>query len=76
MQQLLLFLAFYEGMKVNMTKSTFVNVFQQAEEMAQTFRQRIAQAEAMARADILRIQPEVLGCFSSILTPFKSRQGT
>lgn len=31
----------------------------QAEEMAQTFRQRIAQAEAMARADMLRFQPEV-----------------
>ncbi|KAJ9154644.1 hypothetical protein P3X46_027962 [Hevea brasiliensis] len=29
-----------------------------AEEMAQTFRQRIAQAEAMARADMLRFQPE------------------
>lgn len=28
--------------------------------MAQTFRQRIAQAEAMARADMLRFQPEVL----------------
>lgn len=27
--------------------------------MAQTFRQRIAQAEAMARADMLRFQPEV-----------------
>ncbi|KAL9670509.1 hypothetical protein QQ045_008062 [Rhodiola kirilowii] len=26
--------------------------------MAQTFRQRIAQAEAMARADMLRFQPE------------------
>lgn len=33
--------------------------FWQAEEMAQTFRQRIAQAEAMARADMLRFQPEV-----------------
>ncbi|CAM8944074.1 unnamed protein product [Rhodiola kirilowii] len=33
-------------------------VFEKAEEMAQTFRQRIAQAEAMARADILRFQPE------------------
>lgn len=32
----------------------------QAEEMAQIFRQRIAQAEAMARADMLRFQPEVL----------------
>ncbi|GLT72941.1 hypothetical protein SLA2020_448350 [Shorea laevis] len=30
----------------------------EAEEMAQTFRQRIAQAEAMARADMLRFQPE------------------
>ena len=28
--------------------------------MAQTFRQRIAQAEALARADMLRFQPEVL----------------
>lgn len=28
--------------------------------MAQTFRQRIAQAEAMARADILKFQPEVI----------------
>ncbi|KDP27973.1 hypothetical protein JCGZ_19053 [Jatropha curcas] len=33
-------------------------VFEKAEEMAQSFRQRIAQAEAMARADILRFQPE------------------
>ncbi|KAG5555350.1 hypothetical protein RHGRI_012777 [Rhododendron griersonianum] len=33
-------------------------VFAKAEEMAQTFRQRIAQAEAMARADMLRFQPE------------------
>ncbi|KAM1438558.1 hypothetical protein ACFXTO_012532 [Malus domestica] len=33
-------------------------VFEKAEEMAQTFRQRIAQAEAMARADMLRFQPE------------------
>ncbi|RAL47444.1 unnamed protein product [Cuscuta campestris] len=33
-------------------------VFEKAEEMAQTFRQRIAQAEALARADILRFQPE------------------
>lgn len=32
----------------------------QAEEMAMTFRQRIAQAEAMARADMLRFSPEVL----------------
>ncbi|XP_031106082.1 30S ribosomal protein S1, chloroplastic-like [Ipomoea triloba] len=35
-------------------------VFEKAEEMAQTFRQRIAQAEAMARADMLRFQPEVV----------------
>lgn len=28
--------------------------------MAQTFRQRIAHAEAMARADMLRFQPEVI----------------
>ena len=27
--------------------------------MAQTFRQRIAQVEAMARADMLRFQPDV-----------------
>ncbi|CAN4094988.1 unnamed protein product [Withania somnifera] len=33
-------------------------VFEKAEEMAQTFRQRIAQAEAMARADLLKFQPE------------------
>ncbi|KAL9237581.1 hypothetical protein vseg_012111 [Gypsophila vaccaria] len=33
-------------------------VFEKAEEMAQTFRQRIEQAEAMARADMLRFQPE------------------
>ncbi|KAM7280516.1 hypothetical protein ACFE04_007650 [Oxalis oulophora] len=33
-------------------------VFEKAEEMAQMFRQRIAQAEAMARADMLRFQPE------------------
>lgn len=33
-------------------------VFEKAEEMAQTFRQRIAQAEAMARADMLKFQPE------------------
>ncbi|KAH7573430.1 hypothetical protein ACOSP7_007099 [Xanthoceras sorbifolium] len=33
-------------------------VFEKAEEMARTFRQRIAQAEAMARADMLRFQPE------------------
>ncbi|NP_001333380.1 30S ribosomal protein S1 [Solanum lycopersicum] len=33
-------------------------VFEKAEAMAQTFRQRIAQAEAMARADILKFQPE------------------
>lgn len=32
----------------------------QADEMAQIFRQRIAQAEAMARADMLRFQPEVI----------------
>ncbi|KAJ8560476.1 hypothetical protein K7X08_022336 [Anisodus acutangulus] len=33
-------------------------VFEKAEEMAQTFRQRIAQAEAMACADILRFPSE------------------
>ncbi|KAL9254060.1 Small ribosomal subunit protein bS1c-like protein [Drosera capensis] len=40
-------------------------VFEKAEEMAQTFRQRIAQAEAMARADMLRFQPESGLTFSS-----------
>ncbi|KAK8527622.1 hypothetical protein V6N13_085440 [Hibiscus sabdariffa] len=53
-------------------------VFEKAEEMAQTFRQRIAQAEAMARADMLRFQPESglslsgdgeLGPFTSDLPP-------
>jgi hypothetical protein len=41
----------------------------QADEMAQIFRQRIAQAEAMARADMLRFQPEVLlatPCYNNI----------
>ncbi|XP_023006591.1 30S ribosomal protein S1, chloroplastic-like isoform X2 [Cucurbita maxima] len=33
-------------------------VFEKADEMAQTFRQRIAQAEAMARAELLEFQPE------------------
>lgn len=40
----------------------------QAEEMAQTFRQRIAQAEAMARADMLRFQPEVIHIFTPCLS--------
>lgn len=53
-------------------------VFEKAEEMAQTFRQRIAQAEAMARADMLRFQPEsgltlssegILGPLTSELPP-------
>lgn len=53
-------------------------VFEKAEEMAQTFRQRIAQAEAMARADMLRFQPEsgltldsdgILGPLASDLPP-------
>nr|KYP36313.1 hypothetical protein KK1_042573 [Cajanus cajan] len=53
-------------------------VFEKAEEMAQTFRQRIAQAEAMARADMLRFQPEsgltlssdgILGPLTSDLPP-------
>nr|AFK33906.1 unknown [Medicago truncatula] len=53
-------------------------VFEKAEEMAQTFRQRIAQAEAMARADMLRFQPEsgltlssdgILGPLGSDLPP-------
>ncbi|KAK7363433.1 hypothetical protein VNO77_05576 [Canavalia gladiata] len=33
-------------------------VFEKAEETAQTFRERIARAEAMARANMLRFQPE------------------
>lgn len=37
--------------------------------MAQTFRQRIAQAEAMARADMLRFQPEVLASATVIIPP-------
>ncbi|KAL8481262.1 hypothetical protein ACS0TY_027157 [Phlomoides rotata] len=49
-------------------------VFEKAEEMAQTFRQRIAQAEAMARADMLRFQPESTLTLSSegILGPLTS----
>lgn len=49
-------------------------VFEKAEEMAQTFRQRIAQAEAMARADMLRFQPESGLTFSNdgILGPLGS----
>ncbi|EXB94381.1 30S ribosomal protein S1 [Morus notabilis] len=49
-------------------------VFEKAEEMAQTFRQRIAQAEAMARADMLRFQPESGLTLSSegILAPLTS----
>ncbi|RDY09333.1 30S ribosomal protein S1, chloroplastic [Mucuna pruriens] len=49
-------------------------VFEKAEEMAQTFRQRIAQAEAMARADMLKFQPESGLTISSdgILGPFTS----
>lgn len=38
---------------------TFVDVLQ-AEEMAKTFRQRVAQAEAAARAEELRLQQEVI----------------
>lgn len=38
---------------------TFVGVLQ-AEEMAKTFRQRVAQAEAAARAEELRLQQEVI----------------
>ena len=38
---------------------TFVHVLQ-AEEMAKTFRQRVAQAEAAARAEELRLQQEVI----------------
>jgi len=33
-------------------------VFEKADGMAQIFRQRISPAEAMARADMLRFQPE------------------
>ncbi|KAK7264757.1 hypothetical protein RJT34_32367 [Clitoria ternatea] len=49
-------------------------VFEKAEEMAQTFRQRIAQAESMARADMLRFQPESGLTLSGdgILGPFTS----
>ncbi|KAL0290233.1 UNVERIFIED_CONTAM: 30S ribosomal protein S1, chloroplastic [Sesamum angustifolium] len=49
-------------------------VFEKAEEMAQTFRQRIAQAEAMARADMLRFQSESGLTLSSegILGPLSS----
>ncbi|KAJ4764402.1 30S ribosomal protein S1 [Rhynchospora pubera] len=49
-------------------------VFEKADEMAQIFRQRIAQAEAMARADMLRFQPESGLSFSSdgILGPLSS----
>ncbi|XP_039038521.1 30S ribosomal protein S1, chloroplastic-like [Hibiscus syriacus] len=54
-------------------------VFEKAKEMAETFRQRTAQAEAMAHANILRFQPEsgltkvvmvnwVLSCSFSINT--------
>ncbi|TVU47272.1 hypothetical protein EJB05_06867, partial [Eragrostis curvula] len=45
-----------------------------ADEMAQIFRQRIAQAEAMARADMLRFQPESGLTLSSegILGPLSS----
>ncbi|VAH90113.1 unnamed protein product [Triticum turgidum subsp. durum] len=49
-------------------------VFEKADEMAQIFRQRIAQAEAMARADMLRFQPESGLSLSSegILGPLSS----
>ena len=49
-------------------------VFEKADEMAQIFRQRIAQAEAMARADMLRFQPESGLTLSSegILGPLSS----
>lgn len=42
--------------------------------MAQTFRQRIAQAEAMARADMLRFQPEVYFHLLDILNMEKRRR--
>ncbi|KAK9288120.1 hypothetical protein L1049_016568 [Liquidambar formosana] len=47
-------------------------VFEKAEEMAQTFRQRIAQAEAMALADMQNFRPESGLTLSSegILGPF------
>ena len=44
--------------------------------MAQTFRQRIAQAEAMARADMLRFQPEVLQPSSLKLKDFMKANRT
>ncbi|WOG83459.1 hypothetical protein DCAR_0102634 [Daucus carota subsp. sativus] len=45
-------------------------VFEKAEEMGQIFRERIAQAEAMARADMLRLQPESrLLCPDPLLSP-------
>ncbi|MQM00512.1 hypothetical protein Taro_033249 [Colocasia esculenta] len=50
-------------------------VFEKADEMAQAFRQRIAQAEAMARADMLRFQPGESGLSLSsdgILGPLTS----
>ncbi|XP_042398245.1 30S ribosomal protein S1, chloroplastic-like [Zingiber officinale] len=49
-------------------------VYEKADEMAQIFRQRIAQAEAMARADMLRFQPESGLSLSSegVLSPFAS----
>ena len=38
----------------------FLLITVQADEMAKTFRQRVAQAEAAARAEELRLQQEVL----------------
>jgi hypothetical protein len=46
---------------------TFVDVLQ-AEEMAKTFRQRVAQAEAAARAEELRLQQEVIFLLCTINT--------
>jgi hypothetical protein len=40
----------------------------QADEMAKTFRQRVAQAEAAARAEELRLQQEVFGVSTILIT--------
>ncbi|KAG5092152.1 hypothetical protein JHK82_050930 [Glycine max] len=55
----------------SLKKISPMNFITEAEEMAQTFRQRIAQVEAMARADMLRQSgltikdDEILGPFTS-----------
>lgn len=53
-------------------------VFEKADEMARSFKQRIAQAEEMARADMLRFQPESRLSLSSegILGPLTSNSPT